>query len=121
MKKDDFPKLNPLVFAQRQFFENGGTKSLQLRRQVLKNLKQVIMVEEKAINEALKGDLGKSSSETFLSEVGLVLTEIDYFNRHLQQLAKPKRVISSLINWPSKDFVVPEPLSLIHISEPTRP
>ena len=39
MKKDDFPKLNPLVFAQRQFFENGGTKSLQLRRQVLKNLK----------------------------------------------------------------------------------
>ena len=55
MKKDDFPKLNPLVFAQRQFFENGGTKSLQLRRQVLKNLKQVIMVEEKAINEALKG------------------------------------------------------------------
>ncbi|MGB1611600.1 MAG: hypothetical protein ACPHAR_04290, partial [Flavobacteriaceae bacterium] len=79
MKKDDYPKPNSLVFAQRRFFENGGTQSLQLRRQVLKTLKQIILVEEKAINEALKLDLGKSSSETFLSEVGLVLTEIDYF------------------------------------------
>jgi len=117
MKKDDCPKHNPLVFAQRRFFENGGTQSLQLRRQVLKTLKQIILVEEKAINEALKLDLGKSSSETFLSEVGLVLTEIDYFNRHLQQLAKPKRVTNSLLNWPSKDYVVPEPYGvMLHIS-----
>ena len=117
MKKDDLPKINPLVFAQRRFFENDGTKSLQLRRQVLRTLKQVILAEEKAINEALNEDLGKSSSETFLSEVGLVLTEIDYFNIHLQQLAKPKRVKNSLINWPSKDFVVPEPYGvMLHIS-----
>ena len=117
MKKDVFPNRNPLVLAQRQFFDIGGTRSLQARRKVLQTLKQVILVEEKAINEALKKDLGKSSSETFLSEVGLVLTEIDYFNRHLQQLAKPKRVTNSLLNWPSKDYVVPEPYGvMLHIS-----
>ena len=117
MKRDDFANRNPLVLAQRQFFDNGGTRSLQSRRQVLHALKQVIVVEEEAINKALYKDLGKSSSETFLSEVGLVLTEIDYFKRHLQQLAKPKLVTSSLLNWPSKDFVVPEPYGvMLHIS-----
>lgn len=117
MKKGVFPNRNPLVLAQRQFFDIGGTRSLQARRKVLQTLKQVILVEEKAINEALKKDLGKSSSETFLSEVGLVLTEIDYFNRHLQQLAKPKRVTNSLLNWPSKDYVAPEPYGvMLHIS-----
>ena len=117
MKKGVFPNRNPLVLAQRQFFDIGGTRSLQARRKVLQNLKQIILVEEKAINEALNKDLGKSSSETFLSEVGLVLTEIDYFNRHLQQLAKPKRVTNSLLNWPSKDYVVAEPYGvMLHIS-----
>ena len=113
MKRDDFSNRNPLVLAQRHFFDIGGTQSLPARRKVLQTLKQVILVEEKAINEALKKDLGKSSSETFLSEVGLVLTEIDYFNRHLPQLAKPKRVTNSLLNWPSKDYVVPEPYGVM--------
>ena len=117
MKRDVFPNRNQLVLAQRNFFDNGGTQSIQARRKVLNTLKQVILVEQKEINEALKKDLGKSSSETFLSEVGLVLTEIDYFNRHLKQLAKPKRVTSSLLNWPSKDYIIPEPYGvMLHIS-----
>ena len=117
MKRDDFPNRKTLVLAQRQFFDNGGTRSLQARRKVLQTLKQVILVEEEAINQALNKDLGKSSSETFLSEVGLVLTELDFFKRYLQQLAKPKRVTNSLLNWPSKDYVVPEPYGvMLHIS-----
>ena len=117
MKRDVFPNRKPLVLAQRQFFDIGGTRSLQARRKVLQTLKKFILVEEQAINEALKKDLGKSSSETFLSEVGLVLTEIDFFKRHLQKLAKPKRVTSSLLNWPSKDYLIPEPYGvMLHIS-----
>ena len=71
MKRDDFPNRKTLVLAQRQFFDNGGTRSLQAR-QCIQTLKQVILVEEEAINQALNKDLGKSSSETFLSEVGHV-------------------------------------------------
>ena len=117
MKKIDYPNRKPLLLTQRQFFDNGGTRSLQERRKVLQTLKKFILVEEQGINEALKKDLGKSSSETFLSEVGLVLTEIDFFKRHLQKLAKPKRVTSSLLNWPSKDYLIPEPYGvMLHIS-----
>ena len=117
MKRVDYPNRKPLLLTQRQFFDNGGTRSLQARRKVLQTLKKFILVEEQAINEALKKDLGKSSSEIFLSEVGLVLSEIDFFKRHLQQLAKPKRVTSSLLNWPSKDYLVPEPYGvMLHIS-----
>jgi aldehyde dehydrogenase (NAD+) len=117
MKKEDSKNRNPLLKAQRQFFENGGTRSLRSRRQVLQTLKKIIVVEEDAINVALAKDLGKSTSETFLSEVGLALTEIDYFVSHLQHLAKPKRVANSLLNWPSKDYIMPEPYGMmLHIS-----
>jgi len=103
--------------VQRVFFESGGTQSVKLRKEILRKLKQVILANEVNINEALAKDLGKSPSETFLSEVGLVLTEIDYFRRNLNRLAKPKRVSGSLINWPSKDYIVPEPYGvMLHIS-----
>jgi aldehyde dehydrogenase (NAD+) len=102
---------------QRMFFNEGKTRSIAARKKILKLLKEVILVEENSINEALSKDLGKSTSETFLSELGLVITEIDYFIRHLSQLAEPKRVKSSLLNWPSKDYIVPEPYGvMLHIS-----
>ena len=99
------------------FFDKGETQSIKSRKKLLKKLKKVIQSKETAINQALFKDLGKSTSETYLSEVGLVLTEIDYFLRHPQQLAQPKRVKSSLLNWPSRDYIIPEPYGvMLHIS-----
>lgn len=117
MKIENIDSKQSVIQSQRLFFNNGATRSIKSRKQLLKKLKEVIQSEEAAINQALFKDLGKSTSETFLSEVGLVLTEIDYFLRHLTQLAQPKRVKSSLLNWPSKDYINPEPYGvMLHIS-----
>lgn len=117
MKVENIDSKQSVIQSQRLFFNNGATRSIKSRKQLLKKLKEVIQSEEAAINQALFKDLGKSTSETFLSEVGLVLTEIDYFLRHLTQLAQPKRVKSSLLNWPSKDYIIPEPYGvMLHIS-----
>ena len=117
MKVQESNHKHSWVRPQRMFFNAGKTRSIAARKKILKLLKEVILVEEKSIHEALSKDLGKSTSETFLSELGLVITEIDYFIRHLSQLAKPKRVKSSLLNWPSKDYIIPEPYGvMLHIS-----
>ena len=117
MKVENIDSKYSVIQSQRLFFDKGETRSIKSRKQLLKKLKEVVQSEEAAINQALFKDLGKSTSETFLSEVGLVLTEIDYFLRHLTQLAQPKRVMSSLLNWPSRDYIIPEPYGvMLHIS-----
>ncbi|MDC3079645.1 aldehyde dehydrogenase family protein, partial [Flavobacteriaceae bacterium] len=117
MKIENIDSKHSVIQSQRLFYDKGETLSVKSRKQLLKKLKQVILSEEAAINQALYKDLGKSTSETFLSEVGLVLTEIDYFLHHLTQLAQSKRVKSSLLNWPSRDYIIPEPYGvMLHIS-----
>ena len=117
MKVENIGFKHSVIQSQRLFFDKGETRSIKSRKKLLKKLKEVIQSEEAAINQALFKDLGKSTSETYLSEVGLVLTEIDYFLNHLTQLAQPKRVRSSLLNWPSRDYIIPEPYGvMLHIS-----
>ncbi len=117
MKVENIGFKHSVIQSQRLFFDKGETRLIKSRKKLLKKLKEVIQSEEAAINQALFKDLGKSTSETYLSEVGLVLTEIDYFLRHLTQLAQPKRVKSSLLNWPSRDYIIPEPYGvMLHIS-----
>lgn len=113
MNKD----LNTTQRHQRDFFASGGTQSLQKRKQVLKDLKAVLKTKSSDIEKALAQDLGKSASESYLSEIGMVLGEIDYFLRNLNHLVKPTSVSASWINFPSKDYIVPEPYGLtLHIA-----
>ena len=110
MKVENIDSKYSVIQSQRLFFDKGETRSIKSRKQLLKKLKEVVQSEEAAINQALFKDLGKSTSETFLSEVGLVLTEIDYFLRHLTQLAQPKRVMSSLFELALKRLHHPRTL-----------
>jgi len=47
-----------------------------------------------------------------------VLLEIDYAIQHVQRWAKPKRVFTSLMQFPSIGQVVPEPLGVALIIGP---
>ena len=95
MKVENIGFKHSVIQSQRLFFDKGETRLIKSRKKLLKKLKEVIQSEEAAINQALFKDLGKSTSETYLSEVGLVLTEIDYFLNHLTQLAQPQETTSS--------------------------
>ena len=68
--------------------------------------------------EALHTDLGKSDRESYMSEVGVALAEIDHLSRHLRRLMRPRKVRGSLTIFPSRCRVVAEPLGLVLIISP---
>ena len=74
-KSDIFIKereIQELVNTQREFFFSGSTIPVEYRISALKKLKKSIIENETKILEAIKKDLGKSSTESFMCEVGLV-------------------------------------------------
>ena len=62
-----------IVEKQRNFFNTGKTLDVNFRILYLKKLYKVIKDNIELIYEGLYKDLGKSSSESYMCEVGLVL------------------------------------------------
>ncbi len=54
--------------------------------------------------DALYKDLGKSAYEVYETEIGLVYSEITYMLKHLDRLARPKRVATPLFQFSVKEF-----------------
>ena len=90
---------------QKQFFLTGKTKNITYRKEQLHKLRDLIIDNEKAIYEALNTDFRKSSFETYLSENGYMIMEINQFIKKLKRWARPKRLPSNLLNFPSSSFL----------------
>ncbi len=72
-----------ILRKQRDNFKSQATKSISFRRTQLKRLKEAIKQNETKILEALKKDLGKSEEEAYLTEISIVMQEI---NLHLSNV-----------------------------------
>ena len=94
---------------QKKFFNSGTSKSIQYRINSLKKLKKNISINENEIINALKSDLGKSETETFFSEIALIYIEINLALKNVKRWSKKRKVSSSLINFLSSDYIIPEP------------
>lgn len=94
---------------QKKFFNSGTSKSIQYRINSLKKLKKNITLNENEIINALKSDLGKSETETFFSEIALIYIEINLALKNVKRWSKKRKVSSSLINFLSSDYIIPEP------------
>ena len=75
----------------------------------LNSLLKTISKNESKIYDALKKDLNKHEFESFLSEVLLVKREIKLFTKKLKRWSRKKRVSGSIFNFPSKNYLIPEP------------
>ena len=89
---------------QKKYFNAGNTLAVKDRKAALKRLKSAIDEYEEKLCEALKEDLGKSSFETYETEIGIVQAEISHTLRHLKKWAKPKRVPTPLAHFPSSSY-----------------
>lgn len=98
---------------QKAFFATGKTLGVDVRIAALRRLRQAIIDRERQIEDAMKADLGKSAYESYFSEIGLVLSEIDYQVRHVRRWAKPRRVPADFANFPSRYFTVCEPYGCV--------
>lgn len=102
----------------KQFSRSGTTVDLAFRKQQLTNLKATLLKYEEDINDALYKDLRKSKEEIWITETGMVISEINFFLRHIEAISQPKKVATNLTNLPGKSYIVSEPLGVVLIIAP---
>ena len=107
-----------LVENQRKFYNSNITKDIDYRIKALKKLREVIIKNEEKINEALRKDLNKSSFESYMCEIGMVLSEITDALKNIKKWTSVKKVKTSFSNFPANSFVIPESYGVILIITP---
>ncbi|MCR0204856.1 aldehyde dehydrogenase [[Clostridium] innocuum] len=111
-------EIKALVTKQRNYFRTQATKDINTRRQALKRLKAALREMEAEIHEALRKDLNKSDMEAYMSETGMVLSELTYQLRHMEQWARPKRVRTPLAQFSAKSWTQSEPYGVVLVMAP---
>jgi aldehyde dehydrogenase (NAD+) len=106
------------VAAARDAFRAGTTKPLAWRLRQLAALRRMMLEQGSALEDALSADLGKSPTESQMSEIGVVVGEIDNTVRHLRRWLRPKRVSIPLSVAPAAASVVREPLGVVLVIAP---
>lgn len=106
------------INIQKTYFATGDTLPVKNRINALKKLKAAIIRLQDEIHGALKADLGKSASESFMCETGLVLSEITYMLKHIRSFAKEHTVVTPLAQFPSRSYVKPSPYGTVLIMSP---
>ena len=101
------------VHAKQQlFFNSNKTKDVEFRLTHLKRLKQLLRDNESELYDAIYTDFGKSEFETYLTEFSLIYLELNGYIKHLKKWTKRKKVWSDLANFPSRSYVITEPLGV---------
>ncbi|WP_411831061.1 aldehyde dehydrogenase [Mariniflexile sp. AS56] len=110
--------ISNILYSQQTFFKSQKTKPIADRLVYLKALKEVVLSKEQAVYDALYKDFKKSEFESFISEFGLVLSQLNLVIKNLEKWAKPERIKSSLLTFPSKDFIYKEPYGNVLVISP---
>ena len=111
-------EIKQLLDVQRVYFETGATLNVDKRLDHLKKLKKTINQFEPEIIAALKADLNKSPTESYMCEIGMVYSELDYMLKHTRQFAKKRRVRTPLAQAIATSYVLPSPFGVTLILSP---
>ncbi|WP_246501356.1 aldehyde dehydrogenase [Cloacibacterium caeni] len=99
-----------ILQQQKTFFNTHATKDLNFRKAQLQKLKKVVKSNEKLLYDAIYQDFGKSEFETFGTEISFIYKDIDYYLKNLKSFAKPKSVLTNIVNQMGSSKIVFEPL-----------
>lgn len=110
--------IKEIISKQREYFKNGSTLPVEFRIDSLKKLYATVKQHENDIAAALKFDLGKSNFESYMCEIGMVLSEIGYMVKHLKKFASKKRVRTPLAQFASSSYKQPTPYGNVLIMSP---
>ena len=118
MKGDMFMRIEEIMEMQKKFFRTGTTRKTEYRLNCLRILKDGIYQMMPDICAALKKDLGKSETESYMAEVGMTLAELGYMEKRVRRFSAKKRVLTPLAQFPAVSFRVPEPYGTVLIMSP---
>ncbi|NND26633.1 MAG: aldehyde dehydrogenase [Flavobacteriaceae bacterium] len=107
-----------IIKKQRKYFNSHATRDVDFLRGRLNALRSELILQEQAIYEALENDFNKPPFETYLSEFGIVMSEIDLFLKKIKSWTKPKRVLPALLSFPTSDFIYKDPYGTVLIIAP---
>lgn len=109
--------LKALIDNQINYFSSKKTFDINFRIKKLNELLKTIKKSEKEIEFALFKDLGKSKGESYLTEIHFIYSEINIALKNIRKWTRRKPIKSKLINFPSSDYIIPEPYgNTLHIS-----
>ncbi|MCI2068220.1 MAG: aldehyde dehydrogenase family protein [Bacilli bacterium] len=111
-------EINELVEAQRQYFYSGKTFPVKERIKTLKKIREILFASRQELNEAFMKDYNKGEFDVIATEFYMVISEIDYMLKHLKRMARPKRVHTSIMNFPAHGMLFQEPYGVVLIVSP---
>ena len=85
-------EIQAIVQRQREYFASGATKP--------------------------KADLNKPPMESYMTETGMVLSEIAFLRKHTAAWARPTRVPTPMAQFPARSFILKEPYGVALIMSP---
>lgn len=109
---------SPVVPALRTAFDDGVTRPLRWRTEQLKALRRLLDERSAELEDALFHDLGKNPAESQLTEIGILLGEIDHTLKHLRGWLRPRRVAVPLAIAPASAATMLEPLGVVLVIAP---
>lgn len=107
-----------IVEKQKKYFNSSKTLDINFRLDMLNKLKKIIIENNDLIENALYEDLHKSKTESYMTEIGMALSEINDAIKHLKKWSKVKKVKTLLANFPAKSYIIKEPYGNVLIISP---
>ncbi len=104
--------------AQKAFFRTGATLDIHFRKEMLQKLLGAMEIWEDRLAKALWKDLHKSYEEAYLTEFSIVKAEIRSHISKVSKWAARKRVSTPIKLFPSRSYIVKEPLGCSLIIAP---
>jgi aldehyde dehydrogenase (NAD+) len=104
--------------AQKEYFRSEATLDVDFRKKMLVRFQQAMKKWEKELADALWVDLHKSYEEAYLTEISIVMGEIRNHISHVRKWSRRRKASSPLKLFPSRSYVVKEPLGTALIVSP---
>ena len=102
----------------RAYHATGDTLPIERRREALITLRDWLKSNESRVLEALAADLGKAPFEGYATELGIVYDEIRLCLSNMAKWARPRRVRTPIVHFPSSSKVYPSPLGAVLVLSP---
>lgn len=107
-----------VVESARDAYLAGATRPQAWRRATLERLRDLVEERETELLAALAADFGKPRFETWTSEVGFIIGDINHTLAHLSEWMRPERVGTPLAFKPGTSHIVHEPVGVVCVIAP---
>ena len=118
MENTSTERIQEISRLQKEYFSTGATLDVAFRKKMLARMLEAMEKWESRLSDALWADLHKSYEEAYLTEISIVKGEIRTHLRHVDSWARKRKAPTPLKLFPSRSYIVKEPLGCSLIISP---